>query len=159
MRLWDVQPNLYGLVTRPDINAYQWIEENTSTDSKFLVNSFFAFNNTVIVGSDGGWWLPLLGSRMTNTPPINYDFEAGPTDDFQEVTNLLVLEVQQKGLNDPAVIEMLQERGIEYVYVGQKQGSVNSPKPLIQIEQLVGSPYYQLLYHQDRVWIYKLQAN
>jgi hypothetical protein len=159
MRLWDVKPDIYGLVTRPDVNAYQWIKENTIEDSKFLVNSFFAFNNTVIVGSDGGWWLPLLGNRMTTTPPINYDFEAGPTADYQEATNLLILEVQLKGLNDPAVIDMLLERGIEYVYVGQKQGSVNSPKPMIEIEQLIGSPSYQQLYHQDRVWIFRLQAN
>ncbi len=159
MRLWDVKPDIYGLVARPDINAYQWIEENTTSDSKFLVNSFFAFNNTVIVGSDGGWWLPLLGNRMTTTPPINYDFEAGPRDEYQETTNLLVLEAQQKGLNDPGVIKMLQERGIEYIYVGQKQGSVNSPKPMIEIEQLIGSPNYQQLYHQDRVWIFKLQVN
>ncbi len=159
MRLWDVKPDIYGLVARPDINAYEWIEENTTSDSKFLVNSFFAFNNTVIVGSDGGWWLPLLGNRMTTTPPINYDFEAGPRDKYQETTNLLVLEAQQKGLNDPGVIKMLQERGIEYIYVGQKQGSVNSPKPMIEIEQLIGSPNYQQLYHQDRVWIFKLQVN
>lgn len=158
-RLWDVRPDLYGLVTRPDTHAYTWIQENTSFDSKFLVNSFFAFNNSVIVGSDGGWWLPLLAHRMTTTPPINYDFEAGPTVDFQQTTNLLVREIEQKGLDDPAVLQMLQDRGIGYVYVGQKQGSVNSPGALIDIEQLNNSQNYRQIYHQDRVWIFQLTAD
>lgn len=158
-RLWDVRPDLHALVSRPDVNAFSWIQENTTSDSKFLVNSFFAFNNTVIVGSDGGWWLPLLGNRMNSTPPINYDFEAGPSADYQQWTNLLVLEIEQKGLDDPGVIRMLQERGIGYVYVGQKQGAVNSPAALLEIEQLVGSANYQEIFHQDRVWVFKLVAD
>ena len=45
---------------------------------RFLVNSFPAYKNSVIVGSDGGWWLPLLARRNTTLPPITYTFEKDP---------------------------------------------------------------------------------
>ena len=62
-RLNTVDPRQFSLLTRPDLRAFDWIRENTPDDAGFLVNSFFAFNNSLNVGSDGGWWLPLLTKR------------------------------------------------------------------------------------------------
>ncbi|MGQ9846765.1 MAG: hypothetical protein ACUVQP_04590, partial [Bacteroidales bacterium] len=59
-RIRDVHPSQYALATRADIRAARWIDENLPEEAKILVNSFFAYGGSVIVGSDGGWWLPSL---------------------------------------------------------------------------------------------------
>jgi hypothetical protein len=157
-RLLDIQPPLYALVTRPDLQAFQWIEANTDPNARFLVNSFLAYNNLAIVGSDGGWWLPLLAHRKTMLPPLNYGHEQGPTPDYQKWINSLVEAINLKGIGHPDVSQLLKERGIDYVYIGQRQGAVNSPSPLITPEQLLTIPLYQLIYNKDHVWVFKISS-
>jgi hypothetical protein len=154
-RLKDVQPAKYALVTRPDIRAANWIQANSEKNERYLVNSFFAFDGTVIVGSDGGWWLPLLSGKNTTLPPINYIFEEGTRPDYQEWVKTLTAEIQSKGINHPDVLAELIARGITNIYIGQQGGSVNYAGPqAINSEDLLSSPYYQPVYHQDQVWIF-----
>jgi hypothetical protein len=154
-RLHDLQPSTYALATRPDIQAAAWIRENTVPSTRLLVNSFSAFNNYVIVGSDGGWWLPLLTGRMTTVPPINYGFEKDPTPGYRTQLNSLTLEIQAKGIQSLEVLSQLRDRGISYVYLGQRQGRVNSGGQLFTAEQLLTAPNFRLVYHQDRVWVFE----
>jgi hypothetical protein len=156
-RLKDVQPSQYALVTRPDILAARWIEENIAPEARLLVNSFPAFSNSVIVGSDGGWWLPLLSQQQTTLPPISYAFEQDPWPDYLNQINALTFEIQANGIQNSAVLSQLKERGITYVYVGQLQGMVNSGGPLFTVEQLLTCPSFRIVYHQDRVWIFQIQ--
>jgi hypothetical protein len=155
-RLGDLQVMQHALVTHPDIRAAEWIQENTPQDARFLVNSFFAYNDSSIVGSDGGWWLPLLARRQTTLPPLNYSSERGPRPDYILWVNTLTTEIQNKGVTHPDVLALLRARGVTYVYVGQRQGRVNYGGPhVIEPEQLLASPNFRLVYHQDRVWIFK----
>jgi hypothetical protein len=155
-RLGDLQVMQHALVTHPDIRAAEWIQENTPQDARFLVNSFFAYNDSSIVGSDGGWWLPLLARRQTTLPPLNYSSERGPRPDYILWVNTLTTEIQNKGVTHPDVLALLRARGVTYVYVGQRQGRVNYGGPhVIDPEQLLASPNFRLVYHQDRVWIFK----
>jgi hypothetical protein len=156
-RLSTVDVRQFSLLTRPDLRAFDWIRQNTPNDSGFLVNSFFAFNNSLNVGSDGGWWLPLLTERNSSTLPINYGTEKGPRPDFRLWVNALPLAIQKDGLDSAAVKSMLSERGLNYVYIGQKQGSVNSPEPLLDPLTLLKDPDFHLVYRQDRVWIFAYQ--
>ena len=153
-RLNTVDIRQFSLLTRPDLRAFEWIRANTAKDSGFLVNSFLAFNDSLNVGSDGGWWLPLLTQRKSSTLPINYGTESGPQPDFRLWINALPLAIQQDGIDSQAVKYMLDERGLNYVYLGQKQGSVNSPGPLLDLQALLNDPQFQAVYHQDRVWIF-----
>jgi len=155
-RLSDLQVMPNALVTRPDIRAAEWIQENTPQDARFLVNSFFAYNDSSIVGSDGGWWLPLLARRQTTLPPLNYSSERGPRPDYVQWVNTLTTEIQNKGITHPDVLTLLHARGITYEYIGQRQGRVNYGGPhMLEPEQLLDSPNFCLVYHQDRVWIFK----
>jgi hypothetical protein len=154
-RLGDVNVISSALVTRPDIRAAEWIMENTPPDAGFLVNSFFAYAGTVIVGSDGGWWLPLLANRQTTLPPITYGSEQGPRADYILWVNILTSEIQNKGINHPDILALLRERGVKYVYVGQQEGRVNYNGPYVLYpDKLLSSPFFRLIYHQDRVWIF-----
>jgi hypothetical protein len=116
-----------------------------------------AFNDTAIVGSGGGWWLPILADRQTNLPPLNYSLEKGSSPDYRTWINSLVSAIQQNGIDHPEILQELRDRQIDYIYIGQKQGQLNSPGPLIKLETLLNNPVFQPVYHQDRVWLFKIQ--
>lgn len=158
-RVHDIVVEGHALVTRPDLRAMTWIQEHTPPDAKFLVNSFPAYGNSLIVGSDAGWWLPLLAGRQTNLPPVNYSSEAGPFPQYREWINFLSEEVETKGVGDPTVQQMLSERGIGYVYIGQLDGEVNSGGQNLPLGDLQASPLFCVLYHQERVWVFGFAAS
>ena len=64
-----MQVNPYSLVTWPDLNAAGWIGANTPADALFLVEGFRIYGGVTAVGSDAGWWLPLLAGRANTMPP------------------------------------------------------------------------------------------
>ncbi|MGH2523790.1 MAG: DUF6541 family protein, partial [Anaerolineales bacterium] len=117
-RLGDVGVSESALVTIPDQRAAEWIRANTPPDARFLTNAFFAYSGTLVVGSDAGWWLPLLAGRSTALPPINYGTEQGPRPDYREWVNRLSARVFEKGLDDSETLALLREQGIAYIYVG-----------------------------------------
>ena len=164
--LWSIRPNLkivqpaeHALVTRADMKAGKWIKENLRGDAKFLVNSFFAYGDTLVVGSDAGWWLPLIAQRETTLPPINYGSEQGPPPDFVSFTNDLVAEIRAKGVDHPQVLNELLKRGVTHIYIGQQQGQVNaSEPPLLNAKELMADPRFELVYNQDRVFIFELMS-
>jgi hypothetical protein len=155
-RIRDVRPAEHALLTRPDLRTVEWINENLSMDAKFLVNSFFAYGGTLVVGSDGSWWLPLLTSGDSSQPPLTYGSEQGPTPDYVAYTNSLVNLIGEKGVNHPEVLVEITNRDITHIYIGQQQGRVNTPTPLLEPQDLVESPFYTPIYHQDRVWIFSV---
>jgi hypothetical protein len=159
-RMGDVLAPQHAMVTRPDMQAMAWIRENTPEDAKFLINSFFAYGGSVIVGSDGGWWLPLLGERSNTVPPLNYAIEQGPRPEHREWINDLSRQIQGAQIDSPATLALLQEQGITHIYIGQRQGRVNYAGPnVLDPEALFHSDKYQLIYHQDRVWVFKVKRS
>jgi hypothetical protein len=155
-RLDDIEPIRFALMTRPDERAMFWIQQNTNPEDRFLVNSFFAYGGSVVTGSDGGWWLPLLTKRLSTQPPLNYSVEEGLEPDYTDHINGLIKTIEQKGLLSPEAIIMLQKRGIKFVYTGQQQGRVNSAGPLLSIDLIRSDPRFQLVYYQDHVLIFKI---
>jgi hypothetical protein len=156
-RLGDLDVDHHALVTRPDVRAAAWIRENPLPGDRFLVNSFPTYADSSIVGSDAGWWLPLLAGRQTTVPPLNYSSERGPTPDYEQRVNELSRQVREAGPADEEVVARLQGEGVTHVYIGQRQGQVNNTGPAaLDPRELVDSPHYRLLYHQDRVWIFEL---
>lgn len=154
-RLNDLHPEQYSLVTRPDLRAASWIKDNLHPAAKLLVNSFFAYGGTLIVGSDGGWWLPVLTDRHTTLPPLNYGTERGPQPDYMLWVNQLTKAIDDQGLTNPDVLRMLRDRKITQVYIGQRQGRVNYSGPAaFDPLQLANDPHFKAVYHQDRVWIF-----
>ncbi|MCK4975516.1 MAG: hypothetical protein KAS36_01135, partial [Anaerolineales bacterium] len=67
----------------------------------------------------------------------------------------LTAEIQAKGINHPDVLAELTARGITNIYLGQQVGSVNYAGPqALNPGDLLSSPYYHPVYHQDQVWIF-----
>ena len=155
-RIKDIQISEYSIITRPDLRAVNWIKRNLPDSAEILVNSFAAYGGAAVAGSDGGWWLPLLTSNNSTQPPINYTLEQGPFPGYRQWVNALIEEIQSKGINNPDVLAMLEERNITHVYIGQQQGQVGYGGKGLSPEILLASPYFSPLYHQDRVWIFKI---
>jgi len=154
-RLLDVHVSESALFTRADQRAAEWIREHLPHDSLILVNSFLAYDNTVAVGSDGGWWLPFKAQRAVTLPPINYSLETGPDPEYRQRVNQITSAILEKGIMDPAVQDLLAERGVTHIYLGQQQGSVNYAGPPILAEQLLSMGSYHPVYHEDRVWVFE----
>ena len=154
-RLLDVHVSESALFARSDQRAAEWIRENLPDDSLILVNSFLAYDNTVAVGSDGGWWLPFKAQRAVTLPPINYSLETGPYPEYRQKVNQITSAILEKGIVDPTVQDLLDEWGVTHIYLGQQQGSVNYAGPPIMAEQLLTLASYRPVYHEDRVWIFE----
>lgn len=154
-RVRDIKPAQYSLVTPQDMSAIAWMKENLANSPRFLVNSFFAYGDTLIAGSDAGWWLPLLAGQQTTLPPLNYGMEQGPFPEYRQWINELTAIIQAKGIDDPQVLDMLAERGVTHVYIGQQEGKVNNAHPLITVESLIDSPHYQQIFNLDQVRIFE----
>ena len=157
-RLGDTNLMAHALVTRPDVRAAAWMREHTPQSARFLVNSFFAYEGSLVVGSDAGWWLPVLAGRQNSLPPITYSFESGDSAGQELVEiNLLPQEIVAKGVTHPDVLALLAARGIDYVYIGQRQGRVNYSGPnVLDPSLLAADAHFKIIYHQDRVWIFEI---
>jgi len=157
LRLGDVDIPEHALVLPPDLRAYQWIEANLPSEARLLVNGHLAFYETAAVGTDGGWWLPLLAGRQTTIPPMNYSFEEEPWPGYQDWINSLYKEIEAKGIDHPDVLDELSERGVSHVYIGQQQGSVSHFGQFnFDLGAIQASPHYRPVYRQDRVWIFEV---
>jgi len=157
VRMGDVRVHQHGMITWPDLRAMVWIQKNTPEDARFLINSFFAYDGSVIVGSDGGWWLPLLAERANTVPPLNYNIEQGMRSGYREWVNSLPRLLQEMGVDNLATLALLRRQGITHVYVGQRQGQVGYSGPgMLDPYALFRSTHYRLVYHQDRVWVFEV---
>ena len=156
-RLGDVQFGQFTLATRPDLRASTWIQANLPQEASFLVNAFPAYGGSVMAGSDGGWWLRFLSGHQTSLPPLLYADEPGPDPAYVQSINDLTNLLYRFGINSPEMQAELAHRGIEYIYVGQVQGHAGygGPQPL-EPANLLTSQYFHSIYHQDRVWIFKV---
>jgi hypothetical protein len=128
----------------------EWIENHTPETAKFLANSFFAYDDNVIVGSDAGWWLPLLAHRENTVPPITYGHEAANKPRYIAQVNELGRFIEHNALDAPQTIEMLKQKGVSHVYIGSRGGNLS-------LEALKASDAFSLVYHKDRVWIFAIQ--
>ena len=153
-RLADLNVSAAALATRPDVRAAAWIQANTPETARFLTNASFANDNTVVVGTDGGWWLPLLARRAVTVPPLNYESEQGPQPDYLMWVNALHAAISARGVNDSEVLAELHARGVTHVYLGQRHNAASGS--WLDPQQLLLSPHFQLVYHQDRVWIFAI---
>jgi hypothetical protein len=148
------------MVTRPDERAMDWIRKETEAESLFLVEGFRAFYNTTAVGSDAGWWIPLLAGRNNTMPPLYALGSEVPLDSNYSskiVETVAALETTTLDTNEG--LALLCELGVSHVYIGQLQGLVGLTwlNQLYTPQELLDQPAYQLVYQHDRVYIFELR--
>jgi hypothetical protein len=161
-QLNTAMPETLAYVTRPDTLAMEWIREHLPDNAHFLVEGII-FRETSIIGSDAGWWIPLLAHRQNSMPPqyaLN-EVPIHPGDTQRMIT--LVSRLGTISLSSEEGVSLLCSEGITHVYIGQGQGEValkamNLGPQLFSPDNLLSSKDYSLLYHQDRVYVFALKA-
>ncbi len=150
-----VQPQKFALVTRPDLMAMAWIREHTPVDARFLVEGARIYGGSSAVGSDAGWWIPLLAGRTSTMPP-QYALNEKPLQpNYTQQVVELVKQLERDGPSSPESMRLLCDRGITHAYIGQ--GRLGQKK-LFSPDQFAEKPAFKLVYHQDRVYIFALDA-
>ena len=152
-------PNTYALMTKPDINAMNWINRNTSPDAFFLVEGFRIYNGTSIVGSDAGWWIPLMTHRQNNIPPQYALFNEKPITPYQNQAFInLIANLESHPVNTIDAKVILCDYPITHVYIGQRRGSVgDGAQALFQPLDLLSTPWFHQVYHRDGVYIFRFK--
>lgn len=146
------------MVARPDTRAMAWIAWNTPPDAVFLVQGYRVYGGTTAVGADAGWWLPLLAGRA-NTMPPQYALanEVPIRPGYSQAVVDLVAALEQHRLDSPEALRSLCAFGVTHAYIGQGQGLVGlGARQLFSPDELRASPYFDLIYAQDRVLIFEL---
>lgn len=144
----------FMMVTPSDERAMAWIRDNTPPDAKFLVNGFFAYGGSSVVGADAGWWIPLLAGRENTMPPLTVVSETPFSPEYPHQVRDLVAQIQATDLSTRDGVALLKQNGITHIYIGQGEGRVGNPgDPLLSAQLLLSAPYYEPVYHEDRVWI------
>jgi hypothetical protein len=106
----------------------------------------FPFSSKFIIGSDAGYWLPILTGRNTVTIPMSFTIERfSSTSRIDQLVNLHELNGH---LTSSSAMSLLSESGVSYVYIGQNGGPID-------VDELKVSPRFQLEYHQGNIYIFK----
>ena len=154
-------PDTYAYVTRPDTLAMEWIRGNLPDNAHFLVEGVM-YLKTSIIGSDAGWWLPLLAGRQNSMMPQYATMETPIQPGYTQRMIALVKNLQTTSPGSPQGVALICGDGFHYVYIGQQQGEaalrfLGYPQ-LFSPNALLFNQDYRLLYHQDRVYVFALKT-
>lgn len=128
-----------------DVQALNWVAENTPEDARFL------FNTTIWMGEmyrgvDGGYWIQPVTGRGTILPPVLYTY--GAPDYIAQINDWSARASRLTGC-DEDFWSLVQDAKINFVYIHEGQGSLQ-PAALVNCPQLVQ------VYRRDRVYIYEI---
>jgi hypothetical protein len=146
------------MVTNPDRQAMTWIREHTPAQAKFLVEGFRIYGGRSVVGSDAGWWIPLLADRANTMPPQYALLNETPI--IPDYTQQVVGLVETLEHNTPASavgLQALCKAGVTHIYIGQTQGMTGfGVTQLFAPDDFMSQPAFKLVYQGDRVYIFAL---
>ena len=129
-----------------DLVATDWIKANIPESAYFMVNTFhWDFNPNYVVGSDAGYWLPLLAQRRTITLPMTYAMERLKQKGYSE--RLVEVDHLKGDLTTERAHRILEEEGVTHVFIGGRGGPIRA-------EQLLATPAYRLLYQKKNAYVF-----
>lgn len=150
----------FQMVEATDKAAFEWIRTNVPDDARFLVNGFLVFDETTVVGSDAGWWLPYYTLRASTLPPILYMLEqTSPAADRVRLRKIALDLKKSKG--EASVLrEILCREGITHVFLGERRGSVGyGAEALVPEAWLRDSSDFLLLYQKGKAQVWQFDRS
>ncbi|MFQ5813327.1 MAG: hypothetical protein ACE5I2_09105 [Anaerolineae bacterium] len=136
------------LATRDDVAAMDWIRRHVPSDARFLINVRHWQSGTY-VGTDGGYWIPLLTGRDTILPPAIYTY--GSAEYVKGINDLAEAIIAVESFDEESTRQLLDDNGVTHIYIGARGGSITP-------QMLMGSSYYRPVYSNGAVWIFQLQG-
>ena len=139
---------LDGYLSPSDLKAFAYIAEQLPEDARFAVNlERFPFSDLLMVGSDGGYWLPLLTNRQTVVPPMTFTNERVASPDYAD--KLRRMEQLNGQLASDEGLELLAEENIGYIYIGERGGQIRA-------DDLMSSPHFKVVYEDKPLYIFEV---
>ena len=133
------------LVDRHDLQALDWVRQNTSLDARFMINTN-AWMGSMRRGVDGGYWLLPYAGRQTILPPVVYSYGAPA---FVQQIGDWSLRMGEVTTCDEAFWSLVQEFSAHYLYLQEGQGS-------LQPGGLANCPLVVPVYRSGSVNIYEI---
>jgi len=133
------------LATADDVAAMAWIRAHTPADALFLINTRH-WQREIYMGTDGGWWIPLLADRRVTLPAIVY--RAGSETYKAAINELAAWSSTTLSLEDAEAVTRLRAAGVTHLYIGARGGHFTP-------EMLAASPSFQPVYASGTVRIYE----
>lgn len=149
VRVTDVEPYRY-FVTLEDVEAMQWIRENTPEDALFAVNTYFWLPQAPH-GTDAGYWIPYFTGRRTTAGVMLNNL--GEKEYYAHIVEISQ-SVEHLETNNN-VLEHLRTLGADYIYVG-KRGNFSGPG--LRVAQLAQSNDIREVYQSDLVSILRIES-
>jgi hypothetical protein len=148
-RATEIEPYRY-FVTPADVEAMQWIRENTPEDALFAVNTHFWLPKAPH-GTDAGYWIPYFtGRQSTAGSMLSFLGSAEHQNSVIELSRMVEeLETDNEALTG------LQARGVDYVYVG-RVGDFSGAG--LRTDELQQSPVVDVVYREDGVTIFQIAS-
>lgn len=134
------------LATRDDLEALNWIEENTLPGSRFGINvTHWQYGS--YRGVDGGWWITPLTGRMAWLP--NGLYGLGNREFIQQVNSIAAQASQLSGCS-PEFWELVQTEQLTHIYLSANRGSM-------QPYQFVDCEGVELIFQNESVYLYRIE--
>ncbi|WP_322490296.1 DUF6541 family protein [Chloroflexus sp.] len=144
----------YQLATPADLKAAKWIRDNLPPNAAIFVNGFPAYGGYVYAGNDGGWWLTFLTERRTNLLPMAVGFEATDPPNMLRLIAEQHQAIQRYPIGSAEAATELRALGFSYLYDGP---AANPPGEYLDPVQIDAAPFYELIYRQDGVSIWRIR--
>jgi hypothetical protein len=134
------------LVTEADVDALEWVRENTPEDARFLINTTYWLSNNYRGVDGGGWLLPYTG-RWAVVPTVFYGFSPDKTAigqliDWGQAANSLTT-------CDENFWELVHDADLDWIYIREGNGG-------LQTEGLEGCESLMEAYKNESVYIYQI---
>jgi hypothetical protein len=148
--LWvqEVEPYRY-FVTPADVEAMRWIEENTTSEARFAVNTYFWLPRSPH-GTDAGYWIPYFTGRKTTAGTMLSSL--GTRSYLDSIVSASTL-VEALGTEEQA-LQQLKGAGVDYIYIGARgdfsDGGLNATT-LLERERVTQ------VYHNEGVTILRIE--
>lgn len=135
----------HNMVYSSDIEAFNWIKDNTSSDSKILINTRWG-NSNIPAPTDAGGWIEIYTDRKISSP--FYDYDSIETNRMTELYYIL-----KKDLSNCEIINKIIDNGYKYYFQGSRPVFDTQ---LGNREELLNSNRFEEVFSDKNAIIYKL---
>ncbi len=142
----DVINSVTVLVSKDDLQALNWIEDNTSPEARFFINTAHWMGGNYR-GVDGGGWILPYTSRWALVPTIFYGF-ANRLDLIQQYQSWGAAASQVQDCSAP-LWQLVTEADLDYLYIRQGTGR-------LQPQALAGCEGLTLVFRNAAVFIFEI---
>lgn len=149
------------MVSDIDVEAFDWIRQNTEKEASFLVSGFPCFGGP-LCGNDAGWWLTYVTGRSSSIPPLPYTTETTRPVDFRIKLQALYGSLRQLrtqearpvaiDLTTPEAVKLIRDKGFTHIFIGDLRFPPSSDR--FDTEKLANSPAFGLIYARGNARVY-----